>query len=102
MSHPMPRLCGRFGWKELNSHSLLHSVVLSIWPRGIKALFGSSDLMYLCGKAIHVSDLKARLSNKFWARHLVDNVASVVEVQQRRMKENSVQLISVQLTVELH
>jgi hypothetical protein len=58
--------------------------------------------MYLCGKAIHVSDLKAKLSNKFWARHLVDNVASVVEVQQRRMKENSVQLISVQLTVELH
>jgi len=33
--------------------------------------------MYLCGKAIHVSrrEGKARLSNKFWALHLVDTVA---------------------------
>jgi hypothetical protein len=29
--------------------------------------------MYLCGKAIHVSQHDVRLSNKFWARHLVDN-----------------------------
>src|ERR1700738_1999132 len=72
MSHPMPRLCYRFGWKELNSHSLLHAVVLSIWPRGIKALFGSSDLTYLCGKAIHVSRREARLSNKFWANGWAD------------------------------
>jgi hypothetical protein len=27
-------------------------------------------------------DVKIRLSNKFWARHLVDTVANVVEVQQ--------------------
>ena len=36
---------------------------------------GSSDLMYFCGKAIHLSRREPRLSNKFRARQLMDTVA---------------------------
>src|SRR5467141_1357916 len=82
MSHPMPRLCGRFGWKELNSHSLLHAVVLSIWPRGIKALFGSSDLMCLCGKAIHVSRRESKAFKQVLCTPPGGYRRNVVEVQQ--------------------
>jgi hypothetical protein len=76
MPHPMTRLCDRFGWKELNSHSFApcRRVVdmAGALPRRCSK---SSDSMYLCGKVIHVSRREVSLSNKFWARHLVDTVA---------------------------
>jgi hypothetical protein len=57
---------------------MLHVVLLWNWPRALHRRCSKSlGLMYLCSKAIHVSrrEGKARLSNKFWALHLVDTVA---------------------------
>src|ERR1700720_420085 len=65
MSHPMTRLCDRFEWKELNSHSFAPCRRVVDRAGGLSSRCSrSSNLMYLCGKAIHVSRRAGKASKQ--------------------------------------
>jgi hypothetical protein len=62
MPYPMTRLCFRVGGEEFNSqffYSMPRVVDMAEGSPGV-VQNGLSDLMYLCGKAIHVSRRKGK------------------------------------------
>jgi hypothetical protein len=85
MPHPMPRLCDRFGWKDLNSHSFAPCRrVVDMAGGPPRRCSKSSNLMYLRGKAIQVSRREGKAFNQVLGTQPGGYRRNVVEVQQRR------------------